>query len=112
MPRLPHLETEPDFENLVGAKVPEETRMKGSKQSISFRKTATCPSANTLLLFRTGDLTSQMATLVTYHLQKCDFCRCEIMLLAHHRRGGNITEKTPDIPMNLRILAEAILCKQ
>ena len=83
--------------------------MKGSKQTTPFCKTASCPSANTLLSFRNGDLTQQISTLVTYHLNLCDFCRCEILLLAHHQRRSRVSQRTPEIPMNLRILAESIL---
>ena len=83
--------------------------MKGSEQTIPFGKTASCPSANTLLFFRNGDLNQQISMLVNYHLKGCDFCRCEILLLAHHQRRSGLSERTPEIPINLRILAESIL---
>jgi hypothetical protein len=45
---------------------------------------------------------------VKEHLAECDFCNAELPLLAHHQpvAGG---QRTPEIPMNLRILAESIL---
>jgi hypothetical protein len=46
--------------------------------------------------------------LVTEHLKLCDFCNAELPLLAHHQ-PLQITN-VPEIPMNLRILAESILC--
>jgi len=84
--------------------------MKGSKKNIHFRKTAACPSSNTLLYYRTEKLSQEISTLVGYHLIKCDFCRAELMLLAHHRRSTTNEERPPEIPMNLRILAESLLC--
>jgi hypothetical protein len=84
--------------------------MKGSQKTIPFRKTAACPTAATLLRFRTEKLSRQLSTLVKYHLNACDFCRAELTLLAHHRRAEKGEEKVPEIPMNLRILAESILC--
>jgi hypothetical protein len=41
----------------------------------------------------------------------CDFCTAELALLAHHTRGDKREERAPEIPMNLRILAESLLCK-
>lgn len=83
--------------------------MKGSEKTIPFRKTAACPSSKTLLYFRTEKLSLEISTLVRYHLNICDFCRAEVMLLAHHQRSSKNDDKTPEIPMNLRILAESIL---
>jgi len=82
--------------------------MKGSKK-IQFRKTAACPSATTLLYYRSEKLSNEISTLVGYHLVKCEFCRAELMLLAHHRRRTKNEERPPEIPMNLRILAESLL---
>ena len=84
--------------------------MKTSNKTIPFRKTATCPSSATLLNFRNQKLSNQVSTLVKYHLNLCDFCRAELTLLAHHRRLKH-DERTPEIPMNLRILAESILSR-
>jgi hypothetical protein len=83
--------------------------MKGSKKTIPFRKTAACPSSTTLLYYRSEKLSIEVSTLVRYHLTSCDFCQAEVRLLAHHQRKQKPDAKTPDIPMNLRILAESIL---
>jgi anti-sigma factor ChrR (cupin superfamily) len=83
--------------------------MKGQKHTIPFRKTTACPSSKTLLYFRSGKLSSEVSALVGYHLNVCDFCRAELMLLAHHQRTAKTEPKAPEIPMNLRILAESLL---
>ena len=62
----------------------------------------------TLLSFRSEQISPMIGTLVRQHLETCDFCRAELPLLAHHRTDRS-TFKTPEIPMNLRILAESIL---
>jgi hypothetical protein len=84
--------------------------MKGTEKTIPFRKTAACPSTKTLLYFRTEKLSLEISTLVRYHLNACDFCHAELMLLAHYGQPNTkLDEKIPEIPMNLRILAESIL---
>jgi len=82
--------------------------MKGSSTQLAFRKTAACPASITLLSFRENKLSARRANQVRNHLEVCDFCSAELPLLAHHKRttGGR---KPPEIPMNLRILAESIL---
>jgi len=75
-----------------------------------FLKTAACPASATLVSFRCQNLPAEMATTVSEHLRVCDFCCAELRLLAHHQ--PLITKfPTPEIPMNLRILAESILAK-
>ena len=97
---------------LGGAQAPHwGTRMKGLDKTIPFRKTVACPSSKTLLYFRTGKLSTEVSTLVHFHLTCCDFCRAELMLLAHHGKQTSKDERTPEIPMNLRILAESIVCR-
>ena len=49
-----------------------------------------------------------LSTLVRQHLESCEFCSAELPLLAHHRPVRSLA-RTPEIPMNLRILAESIL---
>lgn len=46
--------------------------------------------------------------LIEQHLAACEFCAAELPLLAHHRTERS-PFKPPEIPMNLRILAESIL---
>jgi hypothetical protein len=83
--------------------------MKGRNKSLPFQKTAACPSSTTLLNFRMEKLSQEVSTLVRFHLDACDFCRAEVTLLGHHQQRPKREEKTPEIPMNLRILAESIL---
>ena len=83
--------------------------MMASKTTIPFLKTAACPASGTLLSFRSKTLSAEAEILVTDHLKVCDFCNAELPLLAHHQPLLNAA-KTPEIPMNLRILAESILC--
>ncbi len=85
--------------------------MKGQNNKFPFRKTAACPSSTTLLSFRSEKLSAEIATLVKYHLHDCEFCNAEIRLLAHHQRALKTEKKPPEIPMNLRILAESLLCQ-
>ena len=82
--------------------------MNRSQRQLTFRKTAACPTSTTLLSFRAEKLSPMIGTLVRQHLESCEFCSAELPLLAHHRtdRGSS---NTPDIPTNLRILAESIL---
>ena len=84
--------------------------MKASKTTTPFLKTAACPASATLLSFRAKTLSAEAEMLVTVHLRVCDFCNAELPLLAHHPPASSI-HKTPEIPMNLRILAESILAK-
>jgi len=82
--------------------------MNSLRTKLTFRKTAACPASSTLLSFRAEKLSRKVAALVRTHLADCEFCNAELPLLAHHkpeRRHG----RTPEIPMNLRILAESIL---
>ncbi|HEY2963691.1 MAG TPA: hypothetical protein VGJ37_14820 [Pyrinomonadaceae bacterium] len=82
--------------------------MKHSQTQLTFRKTAACPASATLLSYCSQKLSRKLAAVVRQHLAVCEFCNAELPLLAHHkseRRGP----RTPEIPMNLRILAESIL---
>jgi len=82
--------------------------MKASKTKIPFLKTGACPASATLLSFRHKTLAVEGETLVTDHLRVCDFCNAELVLLAHDQSPLN-SDRTPEIPMDLRILAESIL---
>ncbi|HWF88469.1 MAG TPA: hypothetical protein VN659_06520 [Pyrinomonadaceae bacterium] len=82
--------------------------MKTSKATVPFRKTAACPASATLVSFRCQNLPAEIAATVREHLKDCDFCCAELRLLAHHE-PATIRYATPEIPMNLRILAESIL---
>ena len=81
--------------------------MKASKTTIPFLKTAACPASATLLSFRSQTLEAEAEMLVKDHLKVCDFCNAELPLLAHF--DSMVTPiKTPEIPMDLRILFESI----
>jgi hypothetical protein len=82
--------------------------MTGSTTTFAFIKTPACPASATLLSYRRESLSTAAALGVTEHLELCDFCSAELPLLAHYRPAAP-TLKTPEIPMNLRILAESIL---
>lgn len=82
--------------------------MSNSPAQLTFRKTAACPASSTLLSYRTEKLSPEIAALVRKHLVECEFCNAELRLLAHHQPVGR-TPPPPEIPMNLRILAESIL---
>jgi len=73
----------------------------------SFTKQAACPSSKILLDYRSGALAAEMNKLVEWHLEGCDFCWAEMNLLVHHVAGEE--SRPPAIPVNLRVLAEALL---
>ena len=83
--------------------------MKASKTTTPFLKTAACPASATLLSYRGESLSAEVETLVKDHLQVCEFCNAELPLLAHHETTPSAGTKVPEIPMDLRILAESIL---
>ncbi len=82
--------------------------MKTSGTTFPFLKTAACPTSATLLSLRGNTLSKKAVKRVSEHLESCDFCNAERQLLTHHRatRKGF---KAPEIPINLRILAEALI---
>ena len=82
--------------------------MKTSVRTAPFLKTAACPASATLLSFRAGSLSTKASTRVREHLEACDFCNAESRLLAHHKTGRK-GSKAPEMPIDLRILAESIL---
>lgn len=82
--------------------------MKGSHTTFMFRKTVDCPASQTLLSFRSNNVSIKAAARIREHLESCDFCNAELPLLAHHRPSTGAV-RVPEIPMNLRILAESIL---
>jgi hypothetical protein len=85
--------------------------MNRSRGQLTFRKTAACPTSTTLLSFRADKLSPMVGTLVRQHLEACEFCSAELPLLAHHRTERDVT-RTPEMPTNLRILAESILSER
>lgn len=77
----------------------------------AFTKTDACPSSSLLLSFRLNVLSPEIMTLIRNHLAVCDFCYAEIPLLAHYEKPVKGECKAPEIPINLRILAESLLGK-
>src|SRR6185436_11739700 len=75
----------------------------------SFSKKLACPSSNILLSFRSHSLAPEINFLVKHHLASCDFCYCEIPLLSFYTLPLKGECRPPDLPMNLRVLAESIL---
>lgn len=77
----------------------------------SFKKQAACPSSKLLLDYRLTRLAAEVTKLVDWHLEECDFCWAEVKLLVHHSAAKESKEegRPPAIPVNLRVLAEALL---
>lgn len=77
----------------------------------SFTKQAACPSSKVLLEYRLARLASELRKLVEWHLAECDFCWSEVRLLTHYKRRGQTKadHRPPAMPVNLRVLAEALL---
>jgi hypothetical protein len=82
--------------------------MKASSVKL-FSKKLACPSSNLLLSFHYRTLAPELDFQVKHHLTGCDFCYCEIPLLAFYTRRLKGECRPPDLPINLRILAESIL---
>jgi len=79
----------------------------------SFGKKLACPSSSLLLSFHAQALAPEVNFLVKHHLAGCDFCYCEIPLLAFYKQPLKGECRPPELPINLRVLAESILghCK-
>ncbi len=75
----------------------------------SFSKKLSCPSSSLLLSFRLQVLAPEIDFLVRHHLAGCDFCYCELPLLSFYTAPTKNESRTPDLPINLRVLAESIL---
>jgi hypothetical protein len=75
----------------------------------SFSKKLACPSSNLLLSFRRQVLAREINFLIRHHLASCDFCYCEVPLLAFYAPPKKGETRTPELPINLRLLVESIL---
>lgn len=84
--------------------------MKTCKTTSGFMKTAACPASATLLSYASDNLPGEVAEGVRKHLEVCDFCSAELPLLAHHTPVTGVNGP-PEMPMDLRILAESILAQ-
>jgi len=78
-------------------------------RTTSFQKTAACPSESILISYNSRKLSEEVMILVRFHLRSCDFCSAELTLLTFYSRPARRAFKVPEIPMNLRILAESLL---
>jgi hypothetical protein len=74
-----------------------------------FCKQVTCPSSEALLSYGTIALTLDEEAQVKSHLAGCDFCGAELQLLIDHSPVDEEFD-LPEIPLDLRCLAEALLC--
>lgn len=75
----------------------------------SFSKKLACPSSSLLLSFQQQALAPEINFLVKHHLACCDFCYCEIPLLTFYEQPLKGESRPPELPINLRVLAESIL---
>jgi hypothetical protein len=78
----------------------------------SFSKKLACPSSNLLLSFRRHALAREINFLIKHHLASCDFCYCELPLLAFYTPPRKGEGRIPELPINLRVLAESILGRE
>lgn len=77
--------------------------------TITFRKKADCPSAETLCSYGTAHLSEDLKARVTSHLADCDFCGAELQLLTKHPPSPVVDYSFVTIPAHLRQLAQALL---
>ena len=75
----------------------------------SFTKQTACPSSKALLDYCLNRVAAEMGMLVKWHLEGCDFCWAEVQMLGHLSTNPIAEAKPPAIPVNLRVLAEALL---
>ena len=75
-----------------------------------FGKKVNCPPSPLVLAFQQGDATARKSRLLARHLERCEFCSCEVDF---YRRFPPVEEsvESPDIPRPLLELAESILRK-
>lgn len=78
-----------------------------------FYKQVICPSSEVLLAYKDSSLALTQQAGVASHLAACDFCGAELKLLAEHFPAVEEEEcAVVAIPLNLRLLAEALLTRQ
>ena len=75
-----------------------------------FCKQATCPSSEMLFSYRSLALAAEQRAWVASHLAACDFCGAELQLLTEHSPASE-DYCFAAIPLSLRRLAEALLCR-
>lgn len=79
-----------------------------SLKMITFHKSLTCPSSQTLLAFQKGDVSVLEKGDIQYHLDECEFCSSEVEFYEHNPQSEEVVT-TVEIPKPLFQLAEAIL---
>ncbi|PYS89802.1 MAG: hypothetical protein DMF62_06520 [Acidobacteria bacterium] len=72
-----------------------------------FQKRLDCPSSFALLEFSESIARSKVASTVSAHLGKCDFCSAEVELYMHFP-PGDIVNINCEIPEHLYELADSI----
>ena len=77
--------------------------------AIAFCKRASCPSSETLLMYRTCGMEAERMVWVASHLDECDFCGAELQLLTDHTPPAQEECVVTAMPANLRWLAETLL---
>src|SRR6266446_5626314 len=82
-----------------------------SSTAKSFSKKLACPSSNLLLSFSSQTLAPEINFLVKQHLATCEFCYCEIPLLSFYTAPLKGETRVPELPINLRVLAESIFLR-
>jgi len=86
------------------------SKMKSASGAQRFRKTARCPSSETLLGFRRSQVTIAERLLIEAHLRECDFCSAELELLKRHRHDVR-EDSISEMPSGVRRLATTLLGK-
>lgn len=75
-----------------------------------FLKLRSCPSTETLILFREAALARETEERVADHLDACDFCGAELQLLsAHWRPGLPVIKLAAEMSTNLRRLVDDLI---
>ncbi|MCU1268701.1 MAG: hypothetical protein JWM21_5019 [Acidobacteria bacterium] len=82
----------------------------GSLSGSDFRKKWRCPSSEDLVAYPQRKLANLQASHINAHLAICDFCAAELQLLSKFPSAEHCTE-TPAMPVQLRVLAEALLTR-
>ncbi|HVG34517.1 MAG TPA: hypothetical protein VM911_15710 [Pyrinomonadaceae bacterium] len=73
-----------------------------------FRKQTSCPSAEMLLCYHSDELSAHQRERVASHLNICEFCEAELQLLTEYPASWEECPRV-EMPLNLRLLAEALL---
>jgi hypothetical protein len=81
----------------------------GSLSTATFCKHKTCPSAELILSYTQATLARELRQELTTHLQLCDFCAAERLLLAKFPPVGANTLPTAKLPRALYRLAKDLL---